>query len=503
MKIEPRAYQKSIYDSILEQGNMLVVLPTGLGKTLIGFMLMENKIKDGKCLFLAPTKPLIKQHYASFLEISSTDPAFATIVTGEIPKHKREHLYEKQFIFSTPQTIKNDLLSNTLKKPNSFSLCVFDEAHRAVGNYAYTLIAEKLKEKALIVGLTASPGGSKERITKILSNLFIENVQIRTKHDLGVREHVKDIDTRWIETTLTPDLKEIKNELDKLIGQYAQKLSAMGFPPPIRSKRLFIALRQKILNIPSNAKYTILIVYSILFNLLHMQELVETQGASTLRKYLEKIETKTTKSAAILLKKPEITKIKQILSTTNEEHPKLGLLLNLMERLNNKKIIVFAQYRDQVGLIEKTLQDSGIPARMFLGKKGTYTRKQQEETIAQFREDKFRVLVASSIGEEGLDIPAVDVVIFYEPIPSEIRTIQRRGRAGRFKEGQIYILITKGTRDEYFHWAAVNREKKMKHIVAGMQQANAKNTSQLRGKPKSGFGIKTDGKGQSKLDNFF
>ncbi len=494
MKIEPRTYQKTIYSAIIQKGNMLVVLPTGLGKTLIGFMLIENKIKTGKCLFLAPTRPLVKQHYNSFLEISEIDPNIVTIITGEIPKSKRESFYEKQIIFSTPQTIKNDILSGTLKNPELFSLCIFDEAHRAIGNYAYTAVAEKIKNNALIIGLTASPGGDVIRINKILTNLFIQNVQIRTKTDEDVRDYVKNINITWIETQLTPDLKLIKSILDKLISQYVQKLTAMGFPPQTKSKKLFLTLRQKILDINSNAKYTILITYSILLNLLHMQELIETQGASALKKYLEKMLTKKTKSATILLKKPEIIRIKQILLETKEEHPKLLLLIDLIKQMQSKKIIVFAQYRDQVALIEQTI---GVQARTFLGKKDKYTKKQQEETIAQFREDKFRVLVASSIGEEGLDIPEVDGVIFYEPIPSEIRSIQRRGRAGRFKEGQVYILITKDTRDEYFYWASVNRERRMKSIIKNMQNKPSIQPKEDNKK------IKTDKNGQTNLNSFF
>lgn len=504
MKIEPRAYQKSIFAAILQQGNMLVVLPTGLGKTLIGFMLVENRLKEGKCLFLAPTRPLVKQHYNSFLELSETNPDSVVMITGEIPKTKRSVLYEKQVIFSTPQTIKNDLVSGVLKNPESFSLCIFDEAHRAIGNYAYTLVAEKLKDKALIVGLTASPGGDRTRINKILANMFIQNVQIRTKNDPDVLEYVKEIDVNWIETALSPDLKTIKSILDKLISEYTQNLARMGFPPQTKSKRLFIALRQKILNINSPAKYTILVAYSILLNLLHMQELIETQGASALRHYMEKMAAKETKSAAALLRKPEIIGIQRILAQTKEEHPKLELLLNMVKEHEKKKIIVFAQYRDQVALIEKTLQNAGITARMFLGKKDTYTKKLQEETMADFREDIFRVLVASSIGEEGLDIPAVDMVIFYEPTPSEIRSIQRRGRAGRFKEGSVYILITKGTRDEFFHWASVNREKRMKTIMKGMQdKPNVAAHPKEQKKPESKMKIKTDETGQSKLDGFF
>ncbi len=376
MKLEPRPYQRAIYNSIVQQGNMLVVLPTGLGKTLIAFMLIETKIKEGKCLFLAPTRPLVKQHYNSFLEISGIDPSLVTIVTGEIPKKKREALYDKQVIFSTPQTIKNDLLSNTLKTPETFSLVIFDEAHRAIGNYAYTLVGEKMNGRSLIVGLTASPGGDRARINKILANLFIKNVQIRTKHDADVREHVMDIEVKWIETQLTPDLKLVKGELDRMIAEYAQKLAHMGFPPQTKSKRLFIALRQKILDMNSPAKYAILVTYSMLLNLLHMQELIETQGASALRKYLEKMATKDTKSAAALLRKPEIMKIKSILSSTSEEHPKLPLLIGLAkEQLAGKKIIVFAQYRDQVALIENALQGAGITARTRFHRYATVLRR--------------------------------------------------------------------------------------------------------------------------------
>ncbi|MBU0591193.1 hypothetical protein KKD40_03175, partial [Candidatus Micrarchaeota archaeon] len=145
-------------------------------------------------------------------------------------------------------------------------------------------------------------------------------------------------------------------------------------------------------------------------------------------------------------------------------------LINIVKELKGKKMIVFVQYRAQIARIETVLNENGITAKQFVGKKDGVTRKIQEETITDFREGKFDVLVASMIGEEGLDIPAVDSVIFYEPVPSEIRSIQRRGRAARLKEGEITILMTKDTRDEYFYYASQNREKRMKKILRGMQK---------------------------------
>ena len=93
------------------------------------------------------------------------------------------------------------------------------------------------------------------------------------------------------------------------------------------------------------------------------------------------------------------------------------------------------------------------------------TAKQQVERLDEFREGSANVLVATSVGEEGLDIPSADLVIFYEPVTSEIRTIQRRGRTGRHREGEVVVLIAEETRDEGAWAAAERREEYMRRAV--------------------------------------
>jgi Fanconi anemia group M protein len=465
MKITPRAYQLAIYHSILNNGNTLVILPTGLGKTLIALLLIRDKMKEGRCLFLTPTKPLAKQHFASVKEILELDDNAVALVTGELKPEKRKDEYNKKIIISTPQTTKNDI-ENGILTPD-FSLVIFDEAHRAIKNYAYTFVAKKC-ENALIVGLTASPGSKKERINEIVNALRIKNIEIRTTFDEDVKPYVQQSFIKWIPVSLSPTLMMIKNELDKLIGEHAKTLGSLGFPPPLKHKGQFMKLRERILSMPPAIKYPALLQYSILLHLLHMSELVETQGLHTLRTYIAKLREKETKATKMLVKKELVNVVK--LMENAREHPKLKYLIELVKSLGEKKIIVFAQYREQIKLIENELKAAGIAARQFVGKKGEFTRKMQEETIAAFREGQFNVLVSTSIGEEGLDIPAVDAVIFYEPIPSEIRSIQRRGRAARFKKGEIYILMTKGTRDEWYYWASLNKEKKMREVIAAMQK---------------------------------
>ena len=212
-----------------------------------------------------------------------------------------------------------------------------------------------------------------------------------------------------------------------------------------------------------------------------MLELVETQSIHTLTKYIEKQKDKTTKSTLILFKQPEFQKIQELI-ITEEPHPKEMVLLDLVKNLDGKKAILFAQYRAQVIHLKELLVEQGCRAREFMGKKDGFTKKMQEQTIEDFRNGVFEILVASSIGEEGLDIPAVDVVIFYEPIPSEIRSIQRRGRTGRFGKGEVFVLITKNTRDEYFYWASLKKEKKMKSILRNYQ--NPQKTPKLTGQTK-------------------
>jgi Fanconi anemia group M protein len=128
--------------------------------------------------------------------------------------------------------------------------------------------------------------------------------------------------------------------------------------------------------------------------------------------------------------------------------------------------------------IKNILNAQGMKATIFIGqankeRKGL-TQDQQADILKRFKSGEFNVLVATSIGEEGLDVPAVDYVIFYEPVPSEIRTIQRRGRVGRQVAGKTIFLITKNTRDEAYYWTAFHKEQRMKDILYDLKNKKIK-----------------------------
>ena len=209
----------------------------------------------------------------------------------------------------------------------------------------------------------------------------------------------------------------------------------------------------------------------------HGLELLETQGVISLHKYMQKFnnDASTTKVKAVknIVKdinfRSAFVKVSRMYEE-KVEHPKLIELQKIIEEeIKNKadkKIIVFNQYRDNaVDIVEKLNAIQNVNAKLFVGqlkKEGTgLSQKEQKAVLDDFRAGKFNVLVATSIAEQGLDIPNVDTVIFYEPIPSAIRQIQRRGRTGRHGEGKVIVLVTKNTIDEGYRWSAYHKEKRM------------------------------------------
>lgn len=485
-KIESRLYQEAILSTAIKN-NTLVVLPTGLGKTPIAVVLAAirlEKFPKSKILMVAPTKPLTNQHYKSFSEFMNLEDDMV-IITGENKPSERKLLYEdKKIFFATPQTIRNDLDMGRLDLKD-FSLLIIDEIHHSVGRYAYPFVAKKYLEEAKnprILGLTASPGFSKEKIEEIKKNSQIEKVEIRTEDSSDVKPYVKKKKIELVKVDLPEKFLNIKKLLEKEYNKRVEQLKKMGFlKGKLVTKKHLIDLQLELVkSIKKGYKNSIigLSVVGQAIKLEHAIGLLETQGITILDKYFQKMK-KERKSKKLAANK----NISNAIYLTRElrekgyKHPKIGKICSILDQQikekPDSKIIIFAHYRETVKEIVSSLKGiDGIDPVEFVGQKEGMTQKRQIETLNEFRLDLHNVLVATSIGEEGLDIPSMDLAIFYEPAPSEIRTIQRRGRVGRQKAGKIIILITKNTRDEAYHWVSHYKEKKMKDIMEDMKQKN-------------------------------
>lgn len=487
----PRLYQETILATAAKK-NTLVVLPTGMGKTNIFLMLAAHRLRlfpSSKVLFLGPTKPLIDQYLSVFKEHFEIDENEMAVFTGMIKPSKREELWKKcRIIFSTPQGLENDIISERI---NLEEVCLLgiDEAHRAVGDYAYVFVAKQYQKKARfprILALTASPGSEMERIEEVCKNLHIEDVEVRTEEDPDVKPYIKEIDVKWIKVELPPELIGAQRFLKDFLKEKMQKLKKWGILHRSNlqyvSKTELLRLQGQIRGrIASGEKdfvlWNAISLLAEIMKVYHALELLETQGVVPLFKYMEKLnnDAQTTKVKAVKNIVRDLNFRSALIKTQGLfnrgfEHPKLvelqRIIGNEVKANKEMKIIVFNQYRDSAqDIVEKLNKIESVKANLFVGqtkKGGTgLSQKDQKRVLDEFREGTFNVLVATSVGEEGLDVPKVDLVVFYEPIPSAIRHIQRRGRTGRQEKGRVIVLMTKGTRDEGYRWSAHHKEKRM------------------------------------------
>ncbi len=489
---QPRLYQETILQTA-EKNNTLTVLGTGLGKTKIAILTAISRLNsfpNTKILFLTPTKPLANQIKNEFKDC--TNIKNIQLFTGQISPKKRQILYkEAKIIVSTPQTISNDIINNRINL-NEFSLLVTDEAHRAVKDYDYVWIAKQYHKNAKyprILALTASPGSKLETINEICKNLKIKEIEVRTEQDPDVKPYIQESQIEWIKVDFPEKFKQLRNYLKDCFKTKINQIKELGFlNTSTPSKTQLLEIQKSIQGKLARGErdfqmYRAISITAEAIKTQYTLELLETQGVPSLYKYIndlyesaEKTKTKAVKNLAKDLNYKSAYILTKKLYENNEEHPKLTKLKNIIKKeIKNKsiKIIVFNQFRESAKHIEKEL-NKFTKAKLFVGQKKTsgtgLTQKEQIQILEDFSKTKFNVLIATQVGEEGLDIPKVDIVIFYEPIPSAIRAIQRRGRTARLEKGKIIILMTKNTRDEQNHWISHYKEKRMYQILKNLKQ---------------------------------
>lgn len=468
-----------------------MVLPTGLGKTIVALLVAVDrlsKIPKSKALVLAPTKPLVLQHAEFFRTHFPQKTARLVHLTGEIPPSTRTEDFESAtLIFATPEVIRNDVSARRYEL-NNVSLIVFDEAHRCVKDYAYSEVAQVYRFQAsnpLILGLTASPSAKKARIEEICDRLAISNVQTRTEKDPDVAGYVKDVEVRWERLPLPDAYKDVARILRAALETRLNKLRAMHqLPANIQiSKRMLLDLGQRLHSTlrrgGSGALYGAVLLQSQAMSLHHALDLLETQGARSAFRFLSKLENAKTKSARGLARDSQIIQALEMTEEIRTPHPKESKLRELVTedlRTNpNAKVIVFTQFRDTVESLSDNLNKLvGVKAVRFVGQASKseedlgLTQFEQMEILDEFRNGRYNVLVTTSIGEEGLHVPDVDHVVFYEAVPSEIRMIQRRGRTGRTRSGKTTVLMTEGTIDEVYYWTSRRKEEQMRRHLTTM-----------------------------------
>ncbi len=515
--IEFRVYQNNISESARNK-NTLVILPTALGKTVIAIHVCAEFLynyKSKRILIMAPTKPLVAQHMNSFFSVLRMPEDCMTAVTGKNLPPTRMAIWnrkEVRLVFATPEVVKNDLAENRLSL-SEFSLLVFDEAHRAVKDYAYTSIARYYVQQSshpFILAMTASPGSEKRRILEVCNNLSVEQIEYRSEEDGDVKPYINPIDVTLKWFTIPQEYKYISSIFRAMLEDKLRFLIERGL---LRKKHPQWIFKSDLISLGEEIQYKLeltmeelrgplyaaLVQQSSALTLMYCAELIESQGSPSLKAFLNRIEKDGGKAHQSLLNDNRIKEIQTLINSLKIEHPKTIYLVELLKQryslfqsinkrqheqdkkatgLTNErpKALVFTHYRDTAKKVVEILTENGIKAARFVGQAKReldigMSQEEQSVVLESFRNGEFDVLVATSIAEEGLDIPEVDLVVFYEPIPSEIRYIQRRGRTGRKSSGCVTILAAKDTIDERYLYASKRRMEKMKQILSSINTA--------------------------------
>ena len=481
--VQARSYQLQAVDDAMA-GSMLLVLPTAAGKTAVAWMSIAERIEraGGWALVIAPTVALSNQHLENILPILSKAQELNPIVlSGQQTASKRPELWKSsQLVFATPQVVRNDVRNESLSLRDC-SLLVVDEAHHCTGEHAMAEVAEMYisqSENPLILATTASPGSRREQIQEICRRLEIKKIHLRTREDPMLAEFLSDLEVEEV-------MVDVPEEIGNLVAPFSiwqegivereRRSGRYVMPGAVNQAGLSNAMEraQEAIKRGDSSGFRSSSQIATAMRLHHLINHLLCQGIAASRHFLRRMEDEggKSKSSKDFLRDPRIRSLVSKLGEMEEIHSKVGAVRRLVrERIrrdNGSRVIVFANYRDTVEALDGALSElEGVSATQFIGQSsrsgsGGLTPKQQIARLSEFKSGDSNVLVATSVGEEGLDIPSADLVIFYEPISSEIRTIQRRGRTGRRRQGDVIVLIAEGTRDERAKDSAKRKEEFM------------------------------------------
>jgi len=387
-----------------------------------------------------------------------------------------------KIVFATPQTIQNDLIVKRLKL-NNCCLIVFDECHRAIGDYAYTFISQAYKmqrDNMKILGLSASPGSDKEKIIEVCKNLYLNDVIYKSESDKDVSPYINKKEIELIELKLPAEIEGIKKLLESSLRKKLELMKSFGLinSSDINkiSKRTFLAvnveLSKKIKESGEPELFKMISLNSEVLKILYCLELLQTQGLKPLASYFMELKKHLNiKSNSNLFRDEDFRRacLETFELEGKIEHPKFEKTREMigMASNNDAKFIIFTQYRETAKRIADYIKSEKIKPAVFIGQAGKegLSQKKQLSVVKDFERGEYNVLVATSVAEEGLHIPSVDYAIFFEPVPSGLRMIQRKGRVGRVRAGKVFVMYTKGCIDEKYLFISRAKEKRLGEAV--------------------------------------
>ncbi|XP_071170930.1 ATP-dependent RNA helicase DHX58-like [Mytilus edulis] len=500
-EIKLRDYQLELAEKALTGKNTVICADTGSGKTWVALHIVQehlNSKESPKVAFMARTNPLVLQQYTLFKH-HLADKRVYIINKNEKSTIPLKKLMEMNDVFFfTPQILINNIEKGDTRIPQ-FTLLILDECHHTTKGEPYNNLMRKyLKIKhncddiplPQIVGLTASIGvgaattedGAITHMIKIFSNLDVHEISTVEENKEEMKKCVAIPTEEYVRMEVyydDPCRTIIEEEMKKVEILYEGTMKGKGVLNILDTRQnlpggeflsktyleSIIKLRNQIMcdtTLPQDTGREMiccLIHLGILHEALDINYLMNVEHVVQFlkRKYVEEnqqpdelipIERKLLNFGKDLIQKFENQKsirpnpnlrlieekLQELYCTTESGKDSLGMIF-VQTRATAKSL---AEY------LNEKLEGIDIPVKPFIGSKSSETsdglsENEKKELLEDFRSHKIKLLVATSVGSEGIDVPECNSVMKYNYSGNEISIIQMRGRTRKAGGQAIYI----------------------------------------------------------------
>lgn len=500
---------------LLESGNVGVVAQTGSGKTIIAFLstIWALSKMGYRTLFLVPQRILAHQHHKLLNEVASRAEISSQVIIGGV---KKRGWGDKNisFVFATPQTFYKDMVRGKTKIED-FQILVLDEFHHATGKYSYVPIAKEAHEKGVkIIGLSASPGESKEKVKRVGKLCFITHW---IKAEVEMPKKLEDVVTAECDETLNLIDQKFSSLIKILTIQLQatrflqKKVKAENFKlfPELTKSNVKLLSEKELDGLSSKLKTELkeerklrhredepsaretrtkeaIQLYVIYRKLKRAYSACITEGYETFLKYVEKLETEVEKEKNIhwkrgekgtpterLLRNKTFAEIISIAKENKDKHPKILMLLRTVSSLSrsHSNALIFIRERNTAHCIKNALITNGVNTETLFGGRDKNIHK-QEEVLEKLKNRELDFVISTSVVEEGLNVPEIGAIIHYSMPTMGIVRIQRGGRTARTAIGNIIFIRLDHAFDKAMYWSSWKKIQEMNKALDELQNPN-------------------------------
>lgn len=500
-----RSYQIELAQPAIDGKNTLICAPTGSGKTFVALLICEHHLQNvpsgrkAKVVFLATKVPVYEQQKNVFRQHFERSGYSVQGICGEtVANISIENVIrDSDIIVLTPQILVNSMEKGVLSSLSIFTLMIFDECHNTTGNHPYNVLMTRYLDQKFdssasqlpqIVGLTASVGVGNakstnetvEHICTLCSYLDIQAISTvrENKQDLQRFGNKPETHIRWVKTRPQNHFADIISGLMSETEMLMRKIYSVDTISQINKNYLgtqryeqWIVSTQKkcrLLQLEDKEKESS-ICRDLFICTEHLRKfndaliISEDARIEDALAYLNEFFTNVKNGPYTELEKQltekfqekelELTALSKDESNENPKLEELACILDEAYRYNPEtRTILFAKTRALVAALKKWIEAnpllSHIKPDVLMGKrrrdhKTGMTLPMQKGVLDAFRNDKdIRLLIATSVADEGIDITACNLVVLYEYFGNVTKMIQVRGR-GRAKDSKCILVTSK------------------------------------------------------------